>query len=62
MKQVKYENVSKLLYVINNNFNKIDKLCKLGFPPFLPSSTNLISVQVICDIISDPFFSILFSF
>ena len=42
--------------VINNNFNKIDKLCKLGFPPFLPSSTNLISVQVICDIISDPFF------
>lgn len=47
MKQVKYENVSKLLYVINNNFNKIDKL---------PSSTNLISVQVICDIISDPFF------
>ena len=40
MKQVKYENVSKLLYVINNNFNKIDKLCKLGFPPFLLSSTK----------------------
>lgn len=40
MKQVKYENVSKLLYVINNNFNKIDKFCKLGFPPFLPSSAK----------------------
>lgn len=38
MKKVKYENVSKLLYVINNNFNKVNKLCKLGFPPFLLSS------------------------
>lgn len=40
MKKVKYENVSKLLFVINNNFHKIDKLCILGFPPFLLSSTK----------------------
>ena len=30
-----------LEYGINNNFNKINKLCKLGFPPFLLSSTKL---------------------
>ena len=59
MKKVKYENVSKLFYGINNNFNK------LGFPPFSCQVQNLIPVQVICDIISHPFFFlflILFSF
>ena len=40
MKKVKYENVSKLFYGINNNFNKPNNLCKLGFPPFFWSSTK----------------------
>lgn len=40
MKKVKYENVSKLFYGINNNFNKPNNLYKIGFTPFFLSGTK----------------------